>query len=259
MTDPITIHASSLGDWLDCPRRAFLRHHESQDPSHKPRPKVEALVGIAAHRGAQAAIRQGPDEGLAYAAIDTALDSIDWSSKVERELKYSSKTPTLRDAKTQARVISLSVWRTVREELPILMEPETEVEVALKVMHHPDNPAHASLEVEGRLDWLPKSTVVDLKTGSDIGVAQMGAYCYMSASTEIIVIHAPIGTSEVEIISVNRSIALHQAANALSEASRWLTHPERLADTLPTNSHSLLCNGCRWRDSCINYEWENEK
>ena len=43
------------------------------------------------------------------------------------------------------------------------MEPETEVEVALKVMHHPDNPAHASLEVEGRLDWLPKSTVVDLK------------------------------------------------------------------------------------------------
>ena len=101
MTDPITIHASSLGDWLDCPRRAFLRHHESQDPSHKPRPKVEALVGTAAHRGAQAAIRQGPDEGLAYAAIDTALDSIDWSSKVERELKYSSKTPTLRDAKTQ--------------------------------------------------------------------------------------------------------------------------------------------------------------
>ena len=261
MTEPVTVHASSLSDWLDCPRRALLTHWARQDPSYRPRPRVEALVGTAAHRAAQAAVRQGPkDRGRAFDAAEAALDTIDWSPKVERELKYSAHTKTLRDAKRQARAIAHHVWRLASKRLPLLFECDIEAEGRLDT--------GAGIVFEGRVDWIDhrRKAVLDLKTGDDLGIAQLACYAAMHNAETLAVIHAPVKSvakaitegdigDAMKAIQVSRSQAMQQFDSARKIVSTWLPHlPPGDAHA---NSYSRHCSGCRWRGTCIHYVGES--
>ena len=167
----------------------------------------------------------------------------------------------------QARLIARAVWKHAETYLRKLFDPRTKVEQETIYNWRPEDHRHMELELYCRPDWswlLPDThAVIDLKTGNDIGVVQMGAYMVAVGSHAGIVLRAPVeaaakGAPYVETINVPPVQAKALFLDAMAAASRILASSKPAADLLPTNSHSLICNGCRWRDSCVHYQWESK-
>ncbi len=236
-----TIKASSLGDWLDCPRRAALT-------------ALRRLPGGRQKRMAQAV---GDATHAVFGALveDQSASAAELQLLAEREIPDGATTPVC-DAATPTRASAIGQAIELGEKAARLVPARADAEVPCEVLPLPSsNPNIDELVgIQGRADAYAGgeiNAVYELKvTTSDRGGfgAQVGFYS-SAMDAEPVVIVANRKSREVNYFAVDRTDARLAASVARGIASQFMQHPLHVP---PPNPLSIRCHTCAFHatDDC---------
>jgi hypothetical protein len=221
MTEPtITIRASSLPRYADCPRRAasqiFRKEIEAGGYRLRRLPhSIAASLGSATHRAAEVILREksytgelpGPDVGT-----DACLDHLSEALK-QGETSFDQTTPSRGDAIRQGVSMSRLFYRSVAP----LIQP-------LLIEHRLEANAGEGIILSGQADCIAvePGQIDDLKTGArNPGNfnAQIGAYSLLARSAGIpieqgaidFIKRVPVSKPQPDPIRITVPLALAEA------------------------------------------------
>lgn len=184
MTAPIIIRASSLSNWVDCPRRGATRlfWHEIKAAGfklrHTPR-GIGALVGTAVHRAAETVLREKARSGKlppSSVATDCAIETLSNDMRAGEVVFDGPRGATHNRNDADRQTVNMTrIYHTVvaPKVEPIIVEERFEAQVS------------SGLVLSGQPDIIAREPhrVRDLKTGArPFGnhAPQLGAYSLLA-------------------------------------------------------------------------------
>ncbi len=226
-----TIKASSLGDWLDCPRRAALT-------------ALRRLPGGRQKRMAQAV---GDATHAVFAALveDQSASAAELQLLAEREIPDGATTPVC-DAATPTRASAIGQAIELGEKAARLVPARADAEVPCEALPVCGQP----LVIRGRADACTGDEVFELKvTTSDRGGfgAQIGFYAHVLDVNPVVIV-ANRKSREVNRYAIDRVDAANAFQQAAMIAEKHHDHPL----TAPPNPLSIRCHTCAFHatDDC---------
>ena len=177
ITEEITIRASSLSSYADCPRRSAARIFkrgltDSGYEFRQTEPGIGAVIGTSVH------------ESVSYIhnTTDTLSNTIEigiekFRSQIENGVLYDDTSPGPNVAEKQINQISTAYYHIVAPKTnPVYVEHELTATMPgnVKLIGHPDD--------------IESDKIRDLKTGVKAGknYGQMGGYSLLAGANEII-------------------------------------------------------------------------
>ncbi len=177
ITDEITIRASSLSSYSDCPRRSAARMFkrgliDSGYEFRQTEPGIGAVIGTSVHEGVR----------YIHETTDTLPNIIEigiekFRSQIENGILYDDTSPGPNIAEKQIQQISKAYFYIVAPKTnPVYVEHELSAAMSgnVRLTGHPDN--------------IETDTIRDLKTGTKAGknYGQMGGYSLLAGANNII-------------------------------------------------------------------------
>ena len=238
----IELHASSLSNYADCPRRASTRifWEQIKDAGYELNRfdfrNISANIGTACHSGAEIALNE-KNQGQ---AVQASLDKL--SDLSDKETKFDSVSPTINTAQKQTERITKCYYINVAERIkPIYIE------------HTMKAKFDKIFILSGRPDVITKQ-IHDFKTGKNVKCqAQIGAYSLLAKSNGIdisgVIVDSIMNTrldkpQEYHEIQFDMKICERLAKAVI----KWIAtcydifESTKMPDAFPCNNNSMLCS-----------------